>query len=84
MGTGSQVYGIEHIEELVEMSKVNIAKSHKQFLEDGSIKIVVGDGRKGLPEYAPYDLIHVGAAAEELPAALVEQLAPGGILVCAG
>lgn len=30
---------------------------------------------------APYDAIHVGAAAEKIPQALVEQLAPGGRLV---
>ena len=30
---------------------------------------------------APYQAIHVGAAAPELPQALVDQLAPGGRLV---
>eukprot|EP00002_Diphylleia_rotans_P011048 TRINITY_DN2192_c0_g1_i3.p1 TRINITY_DN2192_c0_g1~~TRINITY_DN2192_c0_g1_i3.p1 ORF type:complete len:100 (+),score=5.79 TRINITY_DN2192_c0_g1_i3:253-552(+) len=29
----------------------------------------------------PYDAIHVGAAAPELPTALLDQLAPGGRLV---
>lgn len=29
--------------------------------------IVVGDGRNGFKENAPYDAIHVGAAAEEIP-----------------
>ena len=28
---------------------------------------VVGDGRLGYKENAPYDAIHVGAAAEEVP-----------------
>ena len=81
MDTGCKVYGIDHIDELVEMSKINIAKSHNGFLLDGSINLVVGDGRKGLPEYAPYDVIHVGAAAEEFPENLVDQLAPNGTLV---
>ena len=30
---------------------------------------------------APYDAIHVGAAAEEVPPALVAQLAPGGRMI---
>lgn len=40
-----------------------------------------GDGYAGYPEWAPYDVIHVGAAAPSLPPALLEQLAPGGRLV---
>jgi protein-L-isoaspartate(D-aspartate) O-methyltransferase len=40
-----------------------------------------GDGTKGWPEQAPYDRVIVTAAAPEVPAALVDGLAPGGILV---
>lgn len=39
------------------------------------------DGRLGWPEFAPYDAIHVGAAATEIPQALIDQLKPGGRLV---
>ncbi len=46
-----------------------------------NVDVVVGDGLKGAPERAPFDRIIVTAAAEEIPAALVEQLAPGGIMV---
>lgn len=42
---------------------------------------VLVDGRLGWPEFAPYDAIHVGAAAPEIPPALIEQLKPGGRLV---
>lgn len=41
----------------------------------------VGDGRQGHLDEAPYNAIHVGAAAPTLPQALVEQLAPGGRLI---
>jgi protein-L-isoaspartate(D-aspartate) O-methyltransferase len=41
----------------------------------------VGDGTLGWPEYAPFDAILVGAASPEVPAPLVEQLAPGGQLL---
>jgi len=81
LGEGGKVYGVDHIEELVEKSKVNIAKHHKHFLDDGSITIVAEDGRTGLAKYAPYDVIHVGAACDTLPKELVEQLAPGGKIV---
>lgn len=56
-----QVFGIEHIPELVQTSIHNLSKSHKNLLDEGKIKIYEGDGRKGIPEYAPFDCIHVGA-----------------------
>lgn len=40
-----------------------------------------GDGRKGSPDNAPFNAIHVGAAAPETPTALLEQLAKGGRLI---
>ena len=47
-----------------------------------NVTIVVGDGALGLPEHAPFDAINVAATArEEVPPALVEQLAPGARLV---
>ena len=77
----TSVVGIEHIEPLVEMSIQNLTKGYADKLNDGEIKIVCGDGRLGYAEEAPYDAIHVGAAAETVPDALIEQLAPGGRLV---
>ena len=41
----------------------------------------MGDGREGWPAEAPYDAIHVGAAAGRLPKKLIDQLAPGGRMV---
>uniref|UniRef100_A0A1I7XHV0 protein-L-isoaspartate(D-aspartate) O-methyltransferase n=1 Tax=Heterorhabditis bacteriophora TaxID=37862 RepID=A0A1I7XHV0_HETBA len=38
----------------------------------------MGDGRLGYPIDRKYDAIHVGAAAENVPAALIDQLAEGG------
>lgn len=43
--------------------------------------LVMIDGRLGWPELAPYDAIHVGAAAPDIPQALVDQLKPGGRMV---
>ena len=75
------VVGIEHIDELAQLSTENLNKNHSEELETGKIKIVIGDGREGYLENAPYDVIHVGAAASEVPKALIEQLAVGGAMV---
>jgi len=72
-------YGVEHIGELVEKSLKNIKESpDKDLLESGRVVIFEGDGRLGLKKYAPYDAIHVGAGATEIPKELLNQLANGG------
>ena len=40
-----------------------------------------GDGTKGWPAQAPYERVLVTAAAPEVPSALIDGLAPGGVLV---
>jgi protein-L-isoaspartate(D-aspartate) O-methyltransferase len=40
-----------------------------------------GDGTKGWPEQAPFDRVIVTAATAQIPATLIEGLAPGGVLV---
>ncbi|KAF5379011.1 hypothetical protein D9615_006054 [Tricholomella constricta] len=81
VGPTGKVVGIEHIPELVDWSVDNLKKDGLgKALEDGSIVVVAGDGRKG-----PYDAIHVGAAAPTLPNELVEQLAcPGRMFIPVG
>ncbi|XP_026387164.1 protein-L-isoaspartate O-methyltransferase 1-like [Papaver somniferum] len=82
VGPQGRAVGIEHIPELVSASIENIQKSAASpFLELGSLSVHVGDGRNGWPEFAPYDAIHVGAAATEIPKQLINQLKPGGRLV---
>jgi protein-L-isoaspartate(D-aspartate) O-methyltransferase len=46
-----------------------------------NIEVRAGDGYRGWPERAPFDIITVAAAAGEIPEPLVAQLAPGGRLV---
>jgi protein-L-isoaspartate O-methyltransferase len=45
------------------------------------LNLVVGDGYEGFEPGAPYDAIHVGAAMEEIPPALLRQLKPGGLFL---
>ena len=54
-------------------------------LDKGEIIMVAGDGRQGYSDLAPYDAIHVGAAAPTLPHQLVEQLkSPGRMFIPVG
>lgn len=41
----------------------------------------VGDGYGGWPEHAPFDVIMVTAAPEQVPQPLIDQLKPGGRLI---
>ncbi|RPD81751.1 Pcmt1-prov protein [Lentinus tigrinus ALCF2SS1-7] len=81
-----RVYGIEHVPELVHWSLDNLRKDGlNTAVDEGKIKIVAGDGRKGSPDDGPFDAIHVGAAAPSMPTALVEQLAsPGRMFIPVG
>ena len=45
------------------------------------VKVKIGDGYKGWPEYAPFDAIIVTAAASEILPPLIEQLKSGGRMV---
>ncbi|KAJ3032150.1 Protein-L-isoaspartate(D-aspartate) O-methyltransferase [Rhizophlyctis rosea] len=85
VGPKGKVIGIEHIPELVESSRQNIQNDHPESLQSGRIDVVVGDGRQGYPKFAPYDAIHVGAAAHPVPKALLEQLqSPGRMVIPVG
>jgi len=46
-----------------------------------NIQTIVGDGSKGWKSAAPFDRIIVTAAAPEVPKALLDQLAEGGVMV---
>jgi len=81
VGDQGKVMGIDVVEPLVAFGKENIEKDQPELLKKGIIEVKVSDGWKGYPDYAPYDVIHVGAAAATMPEELVKQLAPGGIMV---
>jgi protein-L-isoaspartate(D-aspartate) O-methyltransferase len=78
----AKIVGIEHIKGLVDLSRDNLRKSDvgKDLLDKGVIDMIKGDGRLGYPEKAPYDAIHVGAAASEWHEPLTKQLRNGGRL----
>jgi protein-L-isoaspartate(D-aspartate) O-methyltransferase len=57
------------------------ARERLRTLGYSNVSIMAGDGFTGSPEQAPFDRIMVTAAAEEVPEALVGQLAEGGKMV---
>jgi len=77
---GGRVVGVEHIPLLVEQSRQSMESLPvlAPLLNDGTVSVLVADGREGYEAEAPYDAIHVGAAAERVPQELVDQLKPGG------
>ena len=71
-----RVYTIERFRELLATAEQRFAA-----LRLHNITTRHGDGWKGWPEQAPFDRIMITAAAADVPAALVDQLAVGGRMV---
>jgi protein-L-isoaspartate(D-aspartate) O-methyltransferase len=71
-----EVFSIERFADLAQGARVNLDGAGF-----GSVRVLVGDGTLGLLDRAPFQAIVVSAAAPNVPAPLVEQLAEGGTLV---
>jgi len=71
-----RVYSVERNRELLSAAE----KSFKR-MRINNITTRLGDGSRGWTEQAPFERIIVTAAAEAVPAELVDQLAPGGIMI---
>lgn len=70
------VFSVERIREMHER-----AVAMMQSLDLKNVTLVTGDGSIGLGAHAPFDRILVTASSPGIPAALVDQLVNGGILV---
>ncbi len=70
------VFSVERIPALAQRARDALAASGIR-----NVTVLVGDGTLGWRPFAPYDGILVAAASPEIPAPLVEQLAPGGRMV---
>lgn len=75
-GLVDEIYSVERLEPLMKLAR-------KRLREIGcrNVHVKLSDGSWGWKEHAPYDAIIVTAAPAEVPAPLLEQLAPGGRLV---
>lgn len=77
-----EVWGIEIIPELVEKSKENLNAYDGELLQSGRVHVVRGNGWEDeCVANGPFDVIHVGAAADEVPDSLLRALKVGGRMV---
>ncbi len=72
----AHVYSVEVNERLHEEAAARL-----KALGFANVTAILGDGYAGWAPAAPYDIVLVTAAPEEVPAALIAQLKPGGRLV---
>ena len=72
---GAKVFSIERVRPLHARTRDRLSKLAYR------PQLVFGDGFKGSPAFAPFDKILVTCGAPEVPAALLEQLRPGGRMV---
>jgi len=75
-GLVKQVYSIERIQALHNLARKNLRQ-----LQLFNTTLLYGDGYKGWVARAPFDAILIAAAPEQIPTALLEQLAIGGRMV---
>jgi len=71
-----EVVSIERYRTLAEAARARI-----ETLGFHNVEIIVGDGIAGVPDAGKFDRIIVTAAADQVPKALIDALADGGIMV---
>ncbi|WP_447078875.1 protein-L-isoaspartate(D-aspartate) O-methyltransferase [Shewanella algae] len=71
-----ELFTVERIKSLQIQARQRLKR-----LDLHNVAFKYGDGWQGWPNRAPFDAIMVTAAASDIPTALLEQLAEGGVLV---
>ena len=72
----AHVVSVERYRTLADGARVLLA-----FMGYSNVTLIAADGSRGWPDFAPYDAIIVSAAAADVPAELVAQLAEGGRMI---
>ena len=72
----SMVFSVERVAGLAQTARAALSTAGIR-----NVTVLVGDGTLGWRPFSPYDAILVSAASPEVPAPLVDQLAPGGRMV---
>lgn len=72
----AEVYTVEIVPELASEAAGRLRE-----LGYRNVQVRAGDGYQGWPQKAPFDIIIITAAAPDIPAPLIKQLAVGGRLV---
>ncbi len=71
------VFTIEIVDGLIKFARSNLERTGY----DDRVTLIHSDGGVGLPDQAPFDRILVAAAAPAIPQPLIDQLAPGGVML---
>jgi protein-L-isoaspartate(D-aspartate) O-methyltransferase len=71
----AHVYSVEIKPALAALGRANLERHGA-----GNVTLEIGDGARGDPRWAPYDVIVLTGSTPVLPQALLESLAPGGRL----
>jgi len=80
IGEKGHVYTVERHTQLAHFAEKNLKNANIN-----NVTVHIGDGSKGLEDFAPYDRIYVTCAAPDIPPPLIEQLKdPGKLLVPIG
>jgi protein-L-isoaspartate(D-aspartate) O-methyltransferase len=72
----TRVIGIELIPALAAQARRNLNRA-----DVSGVVVLVGDGRRGIPEGEAFDAVVISAATEGVPPALLSQVVDGGKLV---
>lgn len=75
-GLVKEVFSIEIVEPLAKRAEVDLRR-----LGFTNVFVRAGDGYAGWPQHAPFDVIIVTCAPDQIPQPLVEQLKEGGRMV---
>ncbi len=70
------VYTVEILSELAEEAERRLSDAGYD-----NVRVRIGDGSRGWSDAAPFDKILVSVSVKTIPAALLEQLKPGGRMV---
>lgn len=82
-GPGGSVVGVEVDERVAAFGAANVTE-WVTTLGHGAAAVTYAQAMPGVlgwPQHAPYQRILVSAMADQVPTALVDQLAPGGVMV---
>jgi len=72
---GERVWSVEIVPELAKLARDNLARQHIT-----NVTVEVGNGARGWPGHAPYNVIMVSGSLPYLPKELLSQLKVGGRL----
>lgn len=75
-GPTGHVWTVDVDEDLVDGAKKHLAAAGVS-----NVTVLLADGATGLPEHGPFDRIQFTVGTSDMPATVLEQLAPGGRIV---